>query len=496
MFPILQGKRCLLTTEILNRSKPLVMSYARRKLPQTYAGRSRLFSDNKTPSSDSDQRKISSNRLQDQDDLKIPLVGRLKNPIVAKLWAAREEAILRMSKMTAKDEHSDGKSTTIASKTPKESATGIGYPFSTDPFLLETYKNHAGGLRFGRILEDLDALAGAVAFNHVDGNPMLVTAGVDRIRLRHNIMIGNDQYLSGKVTWVGSSSMEIRMQCQDVTEKDEWLDAYFTFVALDPITRKPTTVPHILPETQEEKVHFEMGALKANAKKSARKNKLRFGEQLSDVALRIDQRAALLLEEAAPLLKMPSLADPNSILMDRTVLSNAMVAQPQVRNMYDRIFGGFLMRRAFELAYATAYSFSGTYSPFRGMLYTFFSNFCCYESRFSSWLGDKQCRFLEVDDVSFESPVDVGDLLVFNSRVIYTLPEGSSVTEAYFKIEVEAWVIEPEKVKARLSNAFYFTFSLPNRSSCRKVLPSNIDQARRMAQRMAADEEQITLSPK
>ena len=58
-------------------------------------------------------------------------------------------------------------------------------------------------------------------------------------------------------------------------------------------------------------------------------------------------------------------------------------------------------------------------------------------------------------------------------------------------IEVEAWVTEPEKVKARLSNAFYFTFSLPNRSTCRKVLPSNIDQARRMAQRMAADEEQI-----
>ena len=188
---------------------------------------------------------------------------------------------------------------------------------------------------------------------------MLVTAGVDRIRLRYNPMIGNDQYLSGKVTWVGNSSIEIRMQCQDAKEKDEWLEAYFTFVALDPFTRKPIMVPHILPQTQEEKVHFEMGALKSKAKKMARKHKLRFGEQLSDVALRIDQRAALLLEEAGPLLKMPSLADPNSILMDQTTLSNAMVAQPQVRNMYDRIFGGFLMRRAFELAYATAYAFGG-----------------------------------------------------------------------------------------------------------------------------------------
>jgi hypothetical protein len=31
----------------------------------------------------------------------------------------------------------------------------------------------------------------------------------------------------------------------------------------------------------------------------------------------------------------------------------------QVKNMSGRIFGGFLMRRAFELAFATAYTFAG-----------------------------------------------------------------------------------------------------------------------------------------
>lgn len=48
---------------------------------------------------------------------------------------------------------------------------------------------------------------------------------------------------------------------------------------------------------------------------------------------------------------------------------------------------GFLMRRSFELAFATAYLFG----------------------------GDKP-RFLEVDDISFDKPVDVGDLLVFKVR--------------------------------------------------------------------------------
>ena len=31
----------------------------------------------------------------------------------------------------------------------------------------------------------------------------------------------------------------------------------------------------------------------------------------------------------------------------------------QVRNMSGRVFGGFLMRRAFELAFACAYTFAG-----------------------------------------------------------------------------------------------------------------------------------------
>ena len=58
--------------------------------------------------------------------------------------------------------------------------------------------------------------------------------------------------------------------------------------------------------------------------------------------------------------------------------------------MSDRIFGGFLIRRGFELAYAKACIFG----------------------------GDKP-NFLEVDDISFDSPVYVGDLLVFKSRILY-----------------------------------------------------------------------------
>ena len=272
-------------------------------------------------------------------------------------------------------------------KHPRESEVGIPYLFSKDQFLLETYRNPWGEMRFGKILEDLDALAGNIAFNHVvhegsDLLPLIVTAGVDRIRMRRRPNIDADQYLSGKVTWVGSSSMEIRMRITDGGGGgadggggggSEWLEAYFTFVTLHPDTKKAIGIPPLIPETDEERAHFELGAVKAQARKEARRNKAELGRPLSEQSLKIDARAKRLLEEAGPLLQMPSLAEPNTMLISQTLQSNAMVAQPQARNLHDRIFGGFLMRRAFELAFATAYLFG----------------------------GDKP-RFLEVDDISFD----------------------------------------------------------------------------------------------
>ena len=223
-----------------------------------------------------------------------------------------------------------------------------------------------------------------------------------------------------------------------------------------------------------QRVHFELGAVKAQSKKTARQSKFQLGLALSGESLKIDLRAAQLLDEAGTLLRMPSLADPNTILMNQTEQSNAMVAQPQARNLHDRIFGGFLMRRAFELAFATAYMFG----------------------------GDKP-RFLEVDDISFDKPVDVGDLLVFKSRVLYTLPEGGNLGTyvdqhdglPLVNVEVGCWVTCPETRKAEVSNHFYFTFALPNKTSCRRVLPANIDQARRQALRMSVDETQAELRP-
>lgn len=235
-------------------------------------------------------------------------------------------------------------------------------------------------------MEDLDALAGNIAFFHVnDARPVIVTASVDRIRLRKRPQVREDQHLSGQVTWTGTSSMEIRMEYRS-QEGGTWLEAYVTFVVLDRETGRPRQIPAITPQTDLERRYFEEGAKRAAEKKALRK-----ANKKAHASEAVENKARELLEKASPLLTMPSLADPHTILMSQTKMQTAGIAQPQVQNLHKRVFGGYLMRRAFELAFSNAYVFGGA-----------------------------RPIFLEVDEINFVAPVDVGDLLVFNSRVLYT----------------------------------------------------------------------------
>lgn len=394
------------------------------------------------------------------DSLKF--VSHFKSPIVQQLWVAREEA-----KETAKEENRDGNGRRHLqeSRVPSQSTTSVSYPFSTNEFLTESYRNPWGQVKFGKILEDLDALAGNIAFAHVqDPSMTIVTASVDKILLSEVPTFDSDLVLSGKVTYVGTSSMEIRIQCRNDSSADDeyWLEAFFTFVATDPETKRPTRIPPLQPETLLEERHFEAGKRRAAARKAARLALKHGADGPSDG--RIRAVADDLMARAGPVLNMPSISCPDSILMSQTELHHCEVAQPQTRNLSSNIFGGFLMRRACELAFSAAYIFGGALPT-----------------------------FYEVDEVSFGIPVNVGDLLKYHCRVLYTcskegpLRSFDGLTQTV-SLEVEAWVIDPVHSSAKLSNKFYFTFALPSGVAMRRVvLPSNMEEARKIATRMHAD---------
>ncbi|XP_026423317.1 acyl-coenzyme A thioesterase 9, mitochondrial-like isoform X2 [Papaver somniferum] len=291
---------------------------------------------------------------------------------------------------------------------------------------------------------------------------LLVTASVDKMVLRKPLRVDADLRIAGAVTWVGRSSIEIQLEVTQPSQdssrasEDVALTANFTFVARDSKTNKSAPVNRVLPESEQEKMLWE----EAEARDKTRKRKR--GEKKIDIENGEDKRLKALLAEGRIFCDMPALANRDSILLKDTCLEYSLICQPQQRNIHGRIFGGFLMHRAFELAYSTAYAFAGLVP----------------------------C-FLEVDHVDFLRPVDVGDFLRFKSCVLYT--ELDNPLQPLINIEVVAHVTRPELRTSEVSNTFHFTFSvrnpetLKNGSSIRSVVPATEEEARRILERMDAD---------
>ncbi|KAL6957766.1 hypothetical protein U1Q18_049562 [Sarracenia purpurea var. burkii] len=104
----------------------------------------------------------------------------------------------------------------------------------------------------GKLLEDLDALAGTISY---------------KIVLKKPIRVDTDLILAGSVTWVGQSSMEIQLEVTQSSD-DSFaetsnpsdsvaLTANFTFVACDLKTGKAALVNQILPETERENMLWQ-----------------------------------------------------------------------------------------------------------------------------------------------------------------------------------------------------------------------------------------------
>lgn len=389
------------------------------------------------------------------------------SPVTNALWEARSKIFERLLD-PPKDAPPQSE---LLTKTSSQSRTSILYNFSTDDILREQYRDPWNEVRIGKLLEDLDALAGTISVKHCSDDDsmtrplLLVTASVDKIVLKKSISVDIDLKIVGAVIWVGRSSIEIQLEViQSTKEVSDTSDsvvltANFIFVARDSKTGKAAPVNRLSPQTEREKSLFE----EAEARSKLRKRKT--GGDRRELDNGEVNRLEALLAEGRVICDMPALADRNSILLRDTRLENALICQPQQRNIHGRIFGGFLMLRAFELAFSTAYAFAGL----------------------------MPC-FLEVDHVDFLRPVDVGDFLRFKSCVLYT--ELENPDQPLINIEVVAHVTRPEFRSSEVSNTFYFTFTVSkavtNGFRIRNVVPGTQEEAHHILERMDAKALQLS----
>ena len=121
--------------------------------------------------------------------------------------------------------------------------------------VLPQHANVHGTLLGGTVMHWVD-LAAAIVANRHSRRPV-VTAAVDEMSFLAPINVGQVALIHARMTFVDRSSMEIRddVKSEDVLtgERRTTGTAYVTFVALDPVTRRPTPVPPLVLETDEDR---------------------------------------------------------------------------------------------------------------------------------------------------------------------------------------------------------------------------------------------------
>jgi acyl-CoA hydrolase len=121
--------------------------------------------------------------------------------------------------------------------------------------VLPQHANVHGSLLGGTVMHWVD-LAAAIVANRHSRRPV-VTAAFDDMAFLAPVMVGQVALIHARMTLVDRSSMEIRVDVvsEDVLtgERRKTGTAFVTFVALDPVTKRPAPVPPLVLETEEEK---------------------------------------------------------------------------------------------------------------------------------------------------------------------------------------------------------------------------------------------------
>ena len=357
---------------------------------------------------------------------------------------------------------------------PTVSELHADIPIASDAFTKDQYTSSVGSVRLGKLLEDLDALAVNAAFKHCwaevharggsETQPLhLVTACVDRIDIVRPLP-RRDLRMSAFVSWTGASSVEVTVQLREAaaaTSSAPLLQAAVVMVRLHPTTRRSAAVPQLLLEGAPASAlaAFAAGAAARDVRQTDRASALERvaplpGElQGMKSLINASRRARLGAggQEASQVGCLPRATlgvgggGPEDLLpvvaMGQTTSHNVFTTQPQDQNTAGAVFGGLLMRRAYELAQATVLQFLLTSGQ-----------------RHSS-PQDKAAtvpvpRLMAVDDIAFVRPVQVGHLLQVAAQVVATQHAAAQVAVTCHTVDTT----NPQAAPVH-TNSFHFTFA-------------------------------------
>lgn len=123
--------------------------------------------------------------------------------------------------------------------------------------------NHMGTIFGGAVLSHIDEIAAIAAMKH--SKKVVVTASIDNVNFLSSAKVGDILILEGVVISTGRTSMEVyvKVECQNLETGNRTLNttSILTMVAIDQ-GGKPSPVPSVIPETEEEAALFESAPLR------------------------------------------------------------------------------------------------------------------------------------------------------------------------------------------------------------------------------------------
>jgi len=272
--------------------------------------------------------------------------------------------------------------------TPHDTRYLFVLPFSTDSALARRFlardSQVAGNIRFGKLLETLDKVAENTALAYVHRfypNARVVTAAIDNIVIRNPADTSHDLVFSAQINHVGKSSVEvgIRIECLGAGSS-HIASCYFTMVArsTDSGEAKSLTLPPL------------NYALEIEAKRHAKAEQRRqaYRESLAQAEEMPSLDEYLFLKK---LHKEQESHDFTGIRASELVLESYIRAYPEQENVPKTVFGGYLIRKAYELAALAA-----------------------------EMVAPDRVVPRRVNRVNFNQPVLLGDQLKFTARIVYT----------------------------------------------------------------------------
>jgi acyl-coenzyme A thioesterase 9 len=289
--------------------------------------------------------------------------------------------------------------------------------FSTDERLRRRFMiandSIAANLRWGRLLEVLDKLAEDIALTYVrrsTPDARVVTAAVDEIVLHVPADINRDLDLHARINYVGRSSMEVGIRVDQGAERS-LASCYFTMVARSGTGDDAVNIPVAPLDYVDELEIFRRDM--AVARRSAYRDQLAASREPPSAA-EYQLLTSLRSAQDQPHFDELRVGDLERGSWERMY--------PEQENVPQKIFGGYLVRRAFELAHIHAEELA----PHRPIV-------------------------ARVDRINFVQPVRIGDKLHFTSRVVYT-----GHTSICVEITIER--LNRDRVTRALSNTCVFTF--------------------------------------